>query len=161
MSYTNADGLYILTDRDQGALGGEGVTARSMRQMLVIDITAANTALTFGAANIDQLSPQIPAGAIIVNADLVVTTAFTSGGAAALNIGTYLANGTAAAATGIASAIALTAIDAVGEVVQCAGSLVSGTATVGTSPVYIGWDADTALYTAGAAKLIIEYIRVN
>lgn len=161
MSYTNADGLYILTDRDQGALGGEGVTARSMRQMLVIDITAANTALTFGAANIDQLSPQIPAGSIIVNADLVVTTAFTSGGAAALNIGTYNAAGTAVAATGIDSAIALTAIDAIGEVVQCDGTLVSGTATVGTAPVYIGWDADTALYTAGAAKLIIEYIKVN
>jgi hypothetical protein len=135
MSYTNADGLFILTDRDQGTVGGEGVTAVAHRQSLVIDITAANTALTFGAANIDPLAPQIPAGAIIVNADLVVTTAFTSGGSAALNIGTYLANGTAVAATGIDSAVALTAIDAIGEVVQCDGTLVSGTATVGTAPV--------------------------
>lgn len=161
MSYTNADGLYILTDRDQGGVGGEGVTAIAHRQSLVIDITAANTGLTFGAANIDPLAPQIPAGAIIVNADLVVTTAFTSGGSAALNIGTYLANGTAVAAAGIDSAVALTAIDAIGEVVQCDGTLVSGTATVGTAPVYVGWEADTALFTAGAAKLIIEYIKVN
>ncbi len=161
MSYTNADGLFILTDRDQGTVGGEGVTAVAHRQSLVIDITAANTALTFGAANIDPLAPQIPAGAIIVNADLVVTAAFTSGGSAALNIGTYLASGTAVAATGIDSAIALTAIDAIGDVVQCDGAQVSALVTVGTAPVYVGWEADTALFTAGAAKLIIEYIKVN
>ncbi len=161
MSYTNADGLRVLTNNDQGAVGGEGVTARASRQTIVVDITAANTALTFGASNIDLLAPQIPANAIIVNADLVITTAFTSGGSAALNIGTYLANGTAVDADGIDAAIALTAIDAIGDVVQCDGAQVSALVTVGTAPVYVGWEADTALFTAGAAKLIIEYIKVN
>lgn len=161
MSYTNADGLYTLTDRDQGTVGGEGVTTKASRQSIVIDITSANTALTFGASNIDPLAPQIPANAVILNATFVVTTAFTSGGSAVLNIGTYNAAGTAVAATGIDSAIALTAIDAIGEVVRCDGTVAAGTVTVGTAPVYIGWDADTALFTAGAGKLVIEYIKIS
>lgn len=161
MSYTNADGLRVLTDGDQGRVGGEGVTAKSTRQTLVIDITAANTGLTFGASNIDPLAPTLPANCIIVNADLVVTTPFTSGGAAALNIGTYNAAGTAIDADGIDAAIALTAIDADGDVVQCDGAQVSGLVTVGGAAAYIGWEADTALFTAGAAKLIVEYIKVE
>jgi hypothetical protein len=161
MSYTNADGLYILTDRDQGTIGGEGATTRASRQSIVIDIVGTAVPLTFGAAQIDPLAPQIPAGSVILSATLVVTTAFTSGGAAALNIGTYLANGTAVAATGIDAAVALTAIDAIGEVVRCDGTLITGTATVGTAPVYVGIDYDTAAYTAGAARLVIEYIKFS
>ena len=95
MSYTNADGLFILTDGAQGAVGGEGVTARASRQTIVVDITAANTGSSFGSSNIDPLAPQLPAGSIIVNADLVVTTPFASSGGGTLTIGTYNAAGTA------------------------------------------------------------------
>ena len=161
MSYTNADGLFVLTDGAQGAVNGEGVTARASRQTLVVDITSANTLATFGASNIDPLAPQLPAGAIIVNADLVVTTPFTSGGAATLTIGTYNAAGTAIDADGIDATIALGVIDADGDVVQCDGAQVSGLVTVGGAAAYVGWNYGTAAYTAGAAKLIIEYIKVE
>ena len=161
MSYTNADGLFILTDGAQGAVNGEGVTARASRQTIVVDITAANTGSSFGASNIDPLAPQLPAGSIIVNADLVVTTPFTSGGSATLTIGTYNAAGSAIDADGIDNAIALTAIDADGDVVQCDGAQVSGLVTVGGAAAYVGWNYGTAAFTAGAAKLIIEYIKVE
>lgn len=161
MSYTNADGLFILTDGAQGSIGGEGVSARSTRQTLVVDITSANTASTFGASNIDQLAPTLPANCIIVNADLVITTPFTSGGSATLTIGTYNAAGTAIDADGIDATIALTAIDGDGDVVQCDGAQVSGLVTVGGAAAYVGWNWGTAAFTAGAAKLIIEYIKVE
>ncbi len=161
MSYTNADGLRVLTNNDQGALGGEGVTATSSRQTLVIDLTGTAIGSSFGASNIDAMAPMIPANAIIVNADLVVTTAFTSGGAATLTIGTYNAAGTAVDADGIDATIAITAIDADGDVVQCDGAQVSGLVTVGGAAVYVGAIYGTAAFTAGAAKLIIEYIKVE
>jgi hypothetical protein len=161
MSYTNADGLRILTNNDQGAVGGEGVTARASRQTLVVDILGTALGTSFGASNIDPLAPTIPAGAIIVNADLVITTPFTSGGSATMTIGTYNAAGTAIDADGIDAAIALTAIDADGDVVQCDGAQVSGLVTVGGAAAYVGVIYGTAAYTAGAAKLIIEYIKVE
>lgn len=161
MSYTNADGLRILTDNDQGAVGGEGVTARASRQTLVIDITAANIGASFGASDIDPLAPAIPAGAIIVNADLVVTTPFASSGGGTLTIGTYTAAGAAIDADGIDNAIAVTAIDADGDVVQCDGAQVSGLVTVGNAPAYVGWLYGTAVFQSGAGKLIIEYIKVE
>lgn len=161
MSYTNADGLRILTDADQGRVGGEGVTARSARQVLVIDIAGTSVGSSFGASNIDPLAPAIPANAIIVNADLVITTPFTSGGAATLTIGTYNAAGTAIDADGIDATIAITAIDADGDVVQCDGAQVSGLVTVGGAAAYVGAIYGTAAFTAGAAKLIIEYIKVE
>lgn len=161
MSYTNADGLLVLTDRDQGALGGEGVTARSVRQSIVVDITAANTGSSFGASNIDQLAPTLPANCIIVNADLVVTTPFASSGGGTLTIGTYNAAGTAIDADGIDATIAVTAIDGDGDVVQCDGAQVSGLVTVGGAAAYIGWNWGTAVFQSGAAKLIVEYIKVE
>ena len=161
MSYTNADGLFVLTDGAQGAVNNEGVTARASRQTITVDITAANTGSTFGASNIDPLAPQLPAGSIIVNADLVITSPFTSGGSATLTIGTYNAAGTAIDADGIDAAIAVTAIDADGDVVQCDGAQVSGLVTVGGAAAYVGWNWGTAAFTGGAAKLIVEYIKVE
>lgn len=161
MSYTNADGLRVLTDGDQGRVGGEGVTARASRQTLVIDITAANTGSTFGASNIDPLAPTLPANCIIVNADLVVTTPFASSGGGTLTIGTYNAAGTAIDADGIDAAIAVTAIDADGDVVQCDGAQVSGILTIGGAAAYVGWNYGTAVFQSGAAKLLVEYIKVE
>lgn len=161
MSYTNADGLRVLTGADKATVGGEGVTVVGVRQTIVVDITAANTGSSFGASQIDLMAPMIPANAIIVNADLVVTTPFTSGGAATLTIGTYNAAGTAVDADGIDAAIALAAINTDGFVVQCDGAQVSGTVTTGGAATYIGWNYGTAVYTAGAAKLIVEYVKVE
>jgi hypothetical protein len=158
MSYTNADGLYVLTFGDKGREVNQGVTVQSPRQAFVLDLSLTEVGATFGAANITPNLPFIPAGSVIVGATLYMTTAATSGGLATLTIGTYNAAGTAIVAAGIDSAIALTAIDAVGETVRCDGT---HTTTAGylSQNAYIGAIYGTAAFTAGVGKLIIEYIK--
>lgn len=161
MSYTNADGLFVLTNNAQGAANDEGVTTRGVRQVITKKFTLSALGSSFGASNIDPLEAMIPANAIIVNADLVITSPATSGGSATLTIGTYNAAGSAVDADGIDAAIALTAIDADGDVVQCDGAQVSGLVTVGGAACYIGAIYGTAAFTGGEATLIVEYIKVE
>lgn len=159
MSYTNADGLYVLTHKDQGTPLYQGVTTGSPRQALVLDIpdfTAIGS--SFGASNINVNNPFIPAGSVIVSAVLVMTDAAT-GSSSTLTIGTYNAAGTAIDADGIDAAIALTAIDADNDVVRCDGAQVSGVLGYVTVNAYIGAIYGTAAFTAGAGKLIVEYIK--
>ena len=159
MSYTNADGLRVLTNDDQGVVKTQGTAPTGMTQVLVVDLTLTGVGTTFGASNIDLNNPYIPAGSLITRADLVMTTAATSGGAATLSIGTYNAAGTAIVAAGIDSAIALTAIDAIGETVRCDGT---HTTTAGyiAENAYIGAIYATAAYTAGVGKLYVEYVKL-
>jgi len=156
MSYTNADGLRVLTNADQGAVKTQGTSATSATQVICIDVTFTSIATTFGATNIDLNNPYIPAGSVILRADLVMTAAATSGGAATLDIGTYNSAGTAIVATGIDAAVALTAIDAIGETVRCDGTHTT-TAGYVASDAYIGLKWNTAAYTAGVGKLYVEY----
>lgn len=159
MSYTNTDGLRVLTGADQGAEKAQGVSASSMSQVLVMDITLTALGTTFTSTNIDLNNPYIPAGSLIKRADLVMTTAGTSGGSATLTIGTYNAAGTAIVAAGIDSAIALTAIDAVGETVRCDGTHTTVAGYIAEN-AYIGAIYATAAFTAGVGKLYIEYVKV-
>ncbi len=156
MSYTNADGLRVLTGPDKGATLTQGVTAISPVQQLVVDLTLTSLGTTFGASNINVQNPYIPAGSVIHRATLVMTTAATSGGAATLTIGTYNAAGTAIDADGIDATVALTAIDAIGETVRCDGAHLT-TAGYVAENAYIGAIYATAAFTAGVGKLIIEY----
>lgn len=159
MSYTNADGLRVLTNDDQGAVKAQGTSVTSATQVLVVDVTLTSVGATFGVANIDLNNPFIPANSLILRADLVMTTAATSGGAATLDIGTYNSVGTPIQATGIDAAIALTAIDAIGETVRCDGVHTTATGLV-TSDAYIGLKYNVAAFTAGVGKLYIEYRKV-
>jgi len=159
MSYTNADGLRVLTNDDQGVVKVQGTAPCSMHQVLVMDITFTALGATFTSTNIDLNNPFIPAGSLIKRADLVMTTAATSGGSATLTIGTYNAAGSAIVAAGIDSAVALTAIDAIGETVRCDGT---HTTTAGyiAENAYIGAIYGTAAFTAGVGKLYIEYVKL-
>jgi len=159
MSYTNADGLRVLTNDDQGVVKTQGTAPTGMTQVLVMDITFTALGTTFTSTNIDLNNPFIPAGSLIKRADLVMTTAATSSGSATLTIGTYNAAGTAIVAAGIDSAVALTAIDAVGETVRCDGT---HTTTAGyiADNAYIGAIYGTAAFTAGVGKLYIEYVKL-
>ena len=159
MSYTNADGLRVLTNADQGAVKTQGTAVTGMTQVLVVDLTFTAIGSSFGSSNIDLNNPYIPAGSLIKRADLVMTTAATSGGSATLTLGTYNAAGTAIDADGIDATVALTAIDAIGETVRCDGAHL----TVGgyiAENAYIGAIYATAAYTAGVGKLYIEYVKL-
>lgn len=161
MSYTNADGLYVLTHGGQGATQDKGGTVISARQTLVVnfdDFTAIGS--SFGSANIDPNDPVIPAGSVIVGATLVMTTAAT-GSSSTLTIGTYNAAGSAIDADGIDATIALTAIDANNDVVRCDGAQVGGVLGYLTADAYVGAIYGTAAFTAGAGKLIVEYVQLT
>jgi len=155
MSYTNSDGLLVLTNGAQGSVNLTGGAEYGVKY-LVINIADATTIGSSAAAPAAN-DAFIPAGAYITKASLIVTTAF-AGATAALNIGLQTAAGVAIDADGIDAAIAVTAIDAIGDVVACNGAAVAGVVTVGTAPAYVSLDYDTAAFTAGAAKLVIEYI---
>ncbi len=159
MSYTNADGLRVLTNADQGAVKTQGTSGYTGTQRLIVDLTFTSIGSSFGSSNIDLNNPYIPAGSVILRADLVMTTAATSGGAATLTLGTYNAAGTAIDADGIDATVALTAIDAVGETVRCDGAHLTTGGYIAEN-AYIGAIYGTAAYTAGVGKLIIEYIKV-
>jgi hypothetical protein len=154
MSYTNADGLRVLTHGGQGDVIDRGVTEAGSLVIDIADFTAIGS--TFGAADIDVNKAVIPAGSVITSATLVMTTAATSGGAATLTIGTYNAAGTAIDADGIDAAVAITVIDADGDVVRCDGAQ-TGVAGYLTADAHVGLIYGTAAYTAGAGKLVIEF----
>lgn len=159
MSYTNADGLYTITHGDQGTVRTNGVIKADARKTLVWEIADA-TALATSAATPTVNDAYIPANALITSAYFIVETGFTSGGSGTLGLGLYEKDGTVIDADGIDAAVAKTAIDTVGEAVACDGALVDGTATVGTADAYVGALYATAAFTAGAGKLVIEYIEV-
>lgn len=105
-------------------------------------------------AGLDQAILRIPANAHISRATLRVHTAFAGG--TSYNIGLEEEDGTTIDADGIDAAIALTAIDAVGETVLCDGALVANTAGIGTAAGQVVIAA-TGTFTAGKASLEIEY----
>ena len=154
MSYVNSDGLEILTAGEAGTAAKRG-TVVSPKKALVMTITGTDV-----PSSVD--TPQdhdafIPAGSYITGASLIVTTAFTSGGSATLTLGTYQQDGTVVDADGIDATVALAAL-AANKAVACDGAAVSGTATVGANDVYVEAIYGTAAFTAGEAKLVIEYI---
>ena len=155
MSYTNADGLRVLTFGGQGEVIDRGVTESGTLVIDIADFTAIGS--TFGFADIDVNKAVIPAGAVITGATLVMTTAATSGGAATLTIGTYNAAGDAIDADGIDAAVALTVIDGDGDVVRCDGAQAAGVLGYLTADAHVGMLYGTAAYTAGAGKLIVEF----
>ena len=155
MAYVNADGLEILAAGDAGTAAKRGTSLSSQKKALVMTITG--TDLGSSADTPQDHDAFIPAGSYITGAHLIVTTAFTSGGSATLTIGTYQQDGTTVDADGIDATIALAAL-AANKGVACDGAAVGGTATVGANDVYIEANYGTAAFTAGEAKLVVEYI---
>jgi hypothetical protein len=151
--WSNSDGLVVgfgrrdVADNIPGAVAGVG----SIRQ-LVVEIVGAN--LTDTAEPTDFITGAfIPADSVILAAYLTVTTAF-AGTNAVLDIGTYDAAGSAIDDDGIDAAIATaTLVD--NYYVACDGGKIGTQVTVDN---YIAATYDTAAFTAGRAKLVIEYI---
>jgi hypothetical protein len=155
MSYVNADGLEILTAGEQGTPAKRGTSLSSQKKSLVMNITG--TEVPSSVATPQDHDAFIPAGSYITGAHLIVSTAFTSGGSATLTVGTYTQAGAAVDADGIDATIAVADL-AADKAVACNGAAVGGTATVGGADVYVEAIYGTAAFTAGEAKLVIEYI---
>lgn len=121
---------------------------------VVFDYADANAGLpTINAENDASVLP-IPANSLIKSAQLHVTTAFTSDGAATLELGTQETDGTVIDADGLDS-LAVAALT-VNSWHVLDGALVG--ATSGTVDSQIAIDDGTAVFTAGEARLLIEYV---
>lgn len=153
--WTNSDGLEVRFGLDRTTEQPSGRTAGE-EKTLVWTLADATTLGDTDTAAVAGDEAFIPAGAIIKDAYFVVDTAFTSGGAAVLDLGLKQAAGTNIDDDGIDAAVALGALGA-NAVVACDGALV-GTRMANDS--YIMMTYDTAVYTAGAGKLVVKYIEV-
>jgi hypothetical protein len=163
--WTNDDGLNIKFGNERSVVSAEGAVstmgdeAQAVFKITGTDITSSDALLAAHPV------VGIPDGAHIISATLYVTTAFTSGGSATLTLGLWNDDGDGTYsvwdADGIDAAIAITAIDAIGDHVACDGAKV-GTGSVavagtGGRPVYVSQSYGTAAFTAGAADLVIKY----
>jgi hypothetical protein len=152
MSYTNADGLRVLTFGAKGEVNPTGNTCDTVRRTLVVKLADASTLADVTIPDV-TLDAYIPADSVVLQAWLVVDTAF-AGATAVLDIGTFNSAGTAVDDDGIDAAIAMaTLVDNL--VVACNGAVIGTRVTADT---YVGFSYDTAAFTAGAAVLYVEYL---
>jgi hypothetical protein len=158
----NADGLHM----HYGTRDAEDRARTDRQNKVSMNILGENIVAdptTSDAVKAEQMQGAvIPSGALITSATLVVTEAFTSSGSATLDIGTFNSDsGAAVDADGIDAAIAISSVlDTAGELVTCDGAQVAKAAggTALTAAAYIVPSYNTAAFTAGAARLEVEYI---
>jgi len=170
--WTNADGLNVRFGakdfKEENAVPAQAVTSGTLQEVVyyITDATRLETTATFANGNLDERGVKLPNGAVIESAILYVDTAFTSGGSATLDIGTYRVDGTTA--TGGALAAGLVSARAVASLT--AGSRFAGTGThinaklAVTAPtgrsdtgLFVAAKYNTAAFTAGTARVVITY----
>jgi hypothetical protein len=163
--WQNDDGLTVRFGQDQ---------ARETKSLLAKTVTYGPVGYMVADINFDDLptfttdlnndgtnngfsdqDAYIPSGSYITRAWIIVETAFASG--TSYDIGLYNQAGSVIDADGIDAAVAVADMGA-NEAVDCDGQLV-GTQDLLTADAYLVVAA-TGTYTAGKAKLVIEYIQV-
>jgi DUF1009 family protein len=159
-TWTNSDGLVVgfgthTEDNDVVAVSGSGT-----HKTFYLEVVGTDLVDTIAVANLKPQSALIPRGSTITAASFKVVEAFTSGGSATLDIGLF---GTSVVddADGIDVDIALTAIDAIGDVVVCNGAVVGGVVAVGATAnedCHLTASYETAAFTAGKGILTVEVI---
>lgn len=158
MVWVNNDGLPVKFAEDTSVSqnGGESTTDGNDR-VVTIRFDYTDLAAT-GTEAIIAEGVTIPDGAHLVSADITVTEAFTSGGAATLTLGLIDTDrSTAYDADGIDATIALTPLNAVGKTVSCDGAVIGTTISNGGTALHVTATEGTAAFTAGAAQLVIKY----
>lgn len=159
MSWYNSDGILVKygTEEATPSTAGHYVTTGPQR-MAEFDVTL--TGLADAAAIADDYIV-LPEGALIEKIDVVVKTAATSGGSAVLDVGIIdLDRSSNGDDDALIAALALTSIDAIGDVVELIQGGTSHGASVGTvltGPVLVTASYDTAAFTAGVVSIRIFY----
>lgn len=155
-TWTNKDGLYVgYGTRKTEKNTSQAHASRGAIQTMSVRIYGPDLGDAVAAADLENAAV-IPEGALLLSADLFVTTAF-AGATAVLDIGTYNADANDAADDdGIDAAIAVGTLTD-GAVIACDGADV-GVVCDGTDGWKIGASYDTAAFTAGEATLVIRYI---
>lgn len=153
-TWTNEDGLLVRFPLDNGATEvGDGQTSVTPVKLVweVEDATALGDTDT---ATVAGDRPFIPSGAVIRDAYFVVDTAFTSGGSAVLDVGLKTADGsTVNDDDGLITGEAVGNLT-LGAVISADGAQLN---TKIANDLYPTFTYDTAAFTAGAGKLVVEY----
>jgi len=169
MAYLNADSLWIKSKGEEGNTQKGGhyyeLGSQSGLAELVVDFGDIGSSAAIPGSSTGTLGVQIPSGVRITEVELFVETAFTSGGAATLDVGLIRYDrSTELDYNGFVAALALTAIDAAGETtVLRVGSTGAG-ALIGTTlanPGIMTVNYGTAAYTAGKLKIRVKWYRPN
>ena len=163
MTWVNADGLTVRFGNEQAAVAKTGVvdTAGELQQLVVL-INGVDVPSTDAPISIYTGFPQ---NAVIVNAELYVTTAF-AGTNATLDIGVWSDDGdgtyTVVDKDGLFAQVATTALDTLNGADDYQ---VGAGALVGTRPAAVAGGRDflisasynTAAFTAGVATMVLTY----
>jgi len=169
-TWTNSDGLIVGFGTHTEDNGVAGITGGSgTMRTYTIELPDATLLEDTDAITVASLPPQsvvIPRGSQIKEATFSVTTVFTTSASATLDIGTYKAGGDGSTsgdddADGIDADIAVTALDAIGDIVICDGALVGGVVSCGATAnadVVVVFGYEAGVYTAGAGVLTLEVL---
>lgn len=153
----NADGLTQAYGVSEANVEDGGKVVEGQYSKFVLNFTFADLNSTTEEIMSEQV---LPDNVNIKSAQLFITTAFV-GATGTLDIGLIQADdrSTAIDQDGIDVAIAVTAIDAIGDVVDCDGALIGPGASAGpiTESALVTMTNDTADFTAGAGVLTITY----
>lgn len=160
-NWYNDDGLLVRLGTTEADVANEG-SYKTFGKNRVHEIELTLTDLTSTAGTIQSDVPSIPEGARIEKVTVVAETAATSAGSATLNIGLVNANdrSTEIDNDGLVAALALTSIDAAGDVVELVQGSTGHGALIGTTlsaPGVFSANYGTAAYTAGVVKILVEY----
>ena len=168
MTWNNSDNLFVKFGREQGIVhqSGEYRTAGSERVVEVeienmADLTTTDTIITSGMDGYN-LGALIPEGAFIKKVEVFVETA-CAGANAVLDIGLVKASDrtTELDYDGLAASLAVTSIDAAGDIVELIQGGTSHGALIGTTLSEAGYitasEADGNAFTAGKLRIRVIY----
>lgn len=160
MVWTNDDGLRVKFGTEEATVGTAGeYEYDGPMHWVTYDITGTGLADANAISSYDVV---IPNGARITKVVVRVGTAFTSGGSAVLDVGLIDSDDDTSNHDddALIAALALTSIDANGDVVEIIQGATSHGVSVGevltaAKKVTVGYD--TAAFTAGTASIDIFY----
>jgi hypothetical protein len=150
---TNEDGLVVRFSTDRSTVVTDGVSNGQAVKMFELTIDSQNLP---GIANGGREDiAHLPAGAMITDAKLIATTAFT--GTGTLTVGFAKSDGTALDADGVDAAVDVDSVlGSANDAVTCDGVLVDGTEALSERAWVYATTSGTV--SAGVAKLRILYI---
>ena len=158
-TWSNNDGLLVKFGTAE-ATPGEGGHPLQYGPLMVAEVQFTGTDIGSTATLIDRHTI-IPSGARIEKVEVVAETAFTSGGSATLDVGLVDQDETTEIDDdGLVAALALTSIDADGDVVELIQGSTGHGALIGTTlsnAGYLTCHYGTAAYTAGEMVLRVYY----
>jgi hypothetical protein len=166
MSWLNADGLYIKFGQEEAVAGKGGQFATPDGGNVHVIEFDLNLASLPSAAAIVSDNIRVPSGFYVKEVELFVKTAAASSGGGTLNVGIIRSDrATEEDYDGLAAAVAVTAVDAVGDVVSLIQGGTGHGALVGTQLAatakngYFTAHYGTAVFQSGVVQVRVHLVR--